>query len=819
MVSISPVSVLVFEGNSGTATVTLTVGLSQSWGSTVTVGYGTANGSASAGQDYTAASGTVIFTAGQTSQDITVTVLGDAAVEFDETFTVTLSAPSGATVGTATSTVTVINDDAPLPVVSISPASVSVTEGNSGSKAVTFTVGLSQAAGSTVTVGYVTANGSATAGQDYTAASGTVIFTAGQTSQQVSVTVAGDTVIEADETLTVTLSAPSGATLGTAVSTVTITNDELPTVSISPVNVSVAEGNSGSKTVTFAVSLSQAAGSTVTVGYTTANGSATAGQDYTAASGTVTFAAGQTSQQVTVTVLGDAAAEADETFTVALSAPSGVSLAAARTSTVTITNDDASAPVVSVNPVSVSVAEGNSGSKAVTFTVVLSQAAVGTVTVRFATANGSATAGQDYTAASGMVTFAAGQTSRQVTVTVAGDTATEADETFTLALSAPSGATVGMATSTVTITNDDGPVVSISPVSVSVAEGNSGSKTVTFTVGLSRASGSAVTVRYGTANGTATAGQDYTAASGTVTFAAGQTSQQVTVAVAGDAVTEANETFTVTLSAPSGATLGVAKTSTVTITNDDISVPVVTISPVSTAVAEGNSGSKTVTFTVGLSQAAGSAVTVRYGTANGTATAGQDYTAASGTVTFAAGQTSQQVTVAVAGDAVTEANETFTVTLSAPSGATLGVAKTSTVTITNDDLPAVSISPVSTAVSEGNSGSKTVTFTVALTQVSKTPVTVSYNTADGSARSGQDYTAASGTLTFTAGQTSKQVSVTILGDRTVEANETLTLNLSAPTGVVLGTGKVATITITNDDSAPAAARAMDVLILRTKTAA
>jgi chitinase len=221
-------------------------------------------------------------------------------------------------------------------------------------------------------------------------------------------------------------------------------------------------------------------------------------------------------------------------------------------------------------------------------------------------------------------------------------------------------------------------------------------------------------------------------------------------------------------------------------------------------VAEGNTGSKAVTFTVSLSQAAGSTVTVRYATANGSATAGQDYTAASGTLTFTAGQTSQQVSVTVLGDAAVEADETFTVTLSAPSGASLGAAKTSTVTITNDDLPVVSISPVSASVAEGNSGSKAVTFTVSLSQAAGSTVTVRYATANGSATAGQDYTAASGTLTFTAGQTSKQVSVTVLGDRTIEADETLTLTLSAPAGAVLGAGKTATITITNDDNAVAA---------------
>ena len=186
-------------------------------------------------------------------------------MEADETFTVTLSSATGATLGAAVSTVTITNDD--VPVVSISPVSVSVVEGSSGTTAVTLTVGLSQAALGTVTVGYATANGSASAGLDYTATSGTVTFSAGQTSQDIIVTVLGDATVEADETFTVTLSAPSGASLGATTSTVTITNDDVPVVSISPVSVSVVEGSSGTAAVTLTVGLSQAPVGTVTVGY------------------------------------------------------------------------------------------------------------------------------------------------------------------------------------------------------------------------------------------------------------------------------------------------------------------------------------------------------------------------------------------------------------------------------------------------------------------------------------------------------------------------------------------------------------------------
>ncbi|MFM8599018.1 MAG: Calx-beta domain-containing protein, partial [Mycobacterium sp.] len=244
----------------------------------------------------------------------------------------------------------------PPPVVSaptVSISNVSVAEGNSGSTTARFTVSLSKAATSTVTVGYATANGTATAGQDYTATSGTVSFAPGVISQQISVNVTGDTTVEPDETFTVTLANPTGATLATASATGTITNDDTapvvsaPTLSIA--NVSVAEGNSGSTTARFTVSLSKAATSTVTVGYATANGTATAGQDYTAASGTLSFTPGVISQQISVNVTGDTTVEPTETFTVTLTNPTGatfVSGAATASATGTITNDDtATTPV------------------------------------------------------------------------------------------------------------------------------------------------------------------------------------------------------------------------------------------------------------------------------------------------------------------------------------------------------------------------------------------------------------------------------------------------------------------------------------------
>ena len=194
-------------------------------------------------------------------------------------------------------------------------------------------------------------------------------------------------------------------------------------------------------------------------------------------------------------------------------------------------------------------AEGNSGAHELVFTVTLSAAATGPVTVAYATSNGTASAGSDYTALSGTLTFAAGETSKVVRVQVSGDTAVEANETLTLALSSPSGATIADGTAIGTITNDDTapPLPALSVADATVSEGNSGAKDLAFTVSLSAAATGPVTVAYVTNNGTATAGSDYTAASGTLTFAAGETSKVVHVQVSGDTAVEGNETLTLTL--------------------------------------------------------------------------------------------------------------------------------------------------------------------------------------------------------------------------------------------------------------------------------
>ena len=537
------------EGNNGSANMTFQVTLDKAGTSPITVNYATADGTAStADNDYTQKTGTVTFAAGQTSQTITVPIIGDTKFETNETFTVNLSGASGnSQILKASATGTITNDDT-QPTITISSAQAN--EGNTGTSPVNFNLTLSNPSSSAVTVNFTTSDGTATvADNDYVAATGTVTFAPGSTSQTISVLANGDTKVENNETFGVALSLPINATLTNSTATGTILNDDSG-LGINITDVSQAEGNSGSSGFTFNVTLTQPSANTVTVAFATADGTATvADSDYQANSGTLTFTPGQTSKTVVVQVNGDTKVEANETFNVNLSSATGGASISRSQGVGTITNDDVASPVgISISDVTK--AEGNTGTTPFVFNVTLDKAPTSPVTVSFATSSNTATSPSDFTANSGTLTFAVGQTTQTITVNVNGDTVVESDESFNVTLSSPSGnASLVKATGVGTIQNDDsGSLPGISINDVSKAEGNSGNTAFTFNVTLSSPAAAAVTVNFATANGTATSGSDYTANSGTVTFAAGQTSQTVTVQVTGDTNVEPDETFFVNLS-------------------------------------------------------------------------------------------------------------------------------------------------------------------------------------------------------------------------------------------------------------------------------
>jgi hypothetical protein len=334
---------------------------------------------------------------------------------------------------------------------------------------------------------------------------------------------------------------------------------------------------------------------------------------------------------------------------------------------------------------------------------------------------------------------------------------------------------------------------------------NENGVTALINVTLSGASALTVTVNYATSDGTATNGSDYTAASQTVIFAPGVTNQTFSVPILDDLLDELDETVALALSAPTNATLGAPSAATLTILDDDLA-PTVQFSAGSYTVNE-NGGPASIT--VNLSPASALTVTVNYATSDGTATAGNDYTPASGVVTFAPGVTSQTFTVPILDDLLDEPDETVALALSTPTNATLGAPSAATLTILDDDLaPTVQFSAGNFTVGEA---AGTAPITVTLSTASALTVTVDYATSNGIppniAIAGSDYIPISGTLTFLPLQTVQTFTVTIINDAGQEpppppAGESFTLTLSNSVNATLGTPNPATVTITDDDAVP-----------------
>jgi len=581
---------------------------------------------------------------------------------------------------------------APLPSVSVDDVNVDESAaGASGETDATFTLSLSKPSGQAVSVDFQTANDSASAPQDYEARSGTVTFAPGQTQKTVAVKVKGDTLTEPDERFLLNLVNPDRATIADGQGIGTIKDDDTASAALSVNDVSVTEGDVGEVDATFTVSLSPASGQPVTVGYATADGSApagaTAGVDYTATGGSLLFAAGETQKTVTVKVTGDTLTEPDERFLLNLVNPDRATIADGQ-GIATIADNDAPSALPRVSIGDVSVNEGNSGTSAANFVLTRSGPTTGAVSVDYQTANGGAIAPGDYLAKTGTATIAAGQASTTVTVDVKGDLLDEPDENFQVNLSNPSGAEISDGQAIGTIIDDDAqPSLSVSDPSVT--EGNAGEVLASFDVSLSAPSGRQVTLDYASANDTATEPADYSSRAGSLSFAPGDQSKTVTVAVNGDLLDEENERFLLNLSNAQSATLAAGARGTATIFDNDAEP---TLSIDDKTVLEGDSGQVDASFTLSLSAPSGRQVSVELATADQTASAPDDYASKRARVTFAAGETAKAMVVKVNGDSAAEPDERFEVNLSGPANATLTDAQ-GIATITDDDGPAPGPAP------------------------------------------------------------------------------------------------------------------------------
>ncbi|AKE62785.1 Alkaline phosphatase [Microcystis aeruginosa NIES-2549] len=750
----------------------------------LTVNY-TLGGTATLNTDYTrtGTNNTVTFAAGSSTATVTVDPTADTIVESNETVILTLAAGTGYTVGTTTPVTGTINNDDTSVTLAVSPASV--TEDGTTNLVYTFT--RSGVTTNALTVNY-TLGGTATLNTDYTrtGTTNTVTFAAGSSTATVTVDPTADTTVEPDETVILTLASGTGYTIGTTTPVMgTITNDDvtLPSITLAVAPASVTEDGTANLIYTF--TRSGVTTNPLTVNYTL-GGTATLNTDYTrtGTTNTVTFAAGLSTATVIVDPTADTTVESDETVALTLASGTGYTVGTTTAVTGTITNDDVTLPSITLAVSPASVTEDGTTNLLYTFT--RSGVTINPLTVNY-TIGGTATLNTDYTrtGTTNTVTFAANSATATVTVDPTADTIVESNETVILTLASGTGYTVGTTTPvTGTITNDDVTLPSItlavSPASVT----EDGTTNLVYTFTRTGVTTNPLTVNY-TLGGTATLNTDYTrtGTTNTVTFAANSATATVTVDPTADTIVESNETVILTLASGTGYTIGTTTAVTGTITNDDVTLPSITLAVSPASVTEDGTTNLVYTFT--RSGVTINPLTVNY-TIGGTGTLNTDYTrtGTNNTVTFAANSSTATVTVDPTADTTVEDDETVALTLTSGTGYTIGTTTAVTGTINNDDTSVTSqLSINDITVVEGKDNNAILTVTV--DNPNSQPITFNYTTAPIDATANVDYTSKTGTITIAPNTATATISIPILNDNLNEPDEAFTVTLSNPVNATI----------------------------------
>jgi hypothetical protein len=527
----------------------------------------------------------------------------------------------------------------------------------------------------------------------------------------------------------------------------------------------------------------------ISVDYATSNGTAIAGTDYTAASGVLQWAENDwTPRTIAIPIATAVAFSGNRSFNMVLGKPSkGVSIVYPGNGTVTIAGA-ASATVGTLELTQGSYLVGQ-GAGSATITVARADGDIGATSVAYSTVNGTAVAGTNFTATSGTLQWASGDSAvKSFTVPISNAAPFTGSKSFSVALSnATASATMGSPQSAaVTIAGDaSAPVGSLVLAASSYTVAQNGGQ-LTVTVDRTGGSNGAVSVSYGTSNGTAAAGTDYTATSGVLQWAEGDTSAKTfSVPVSNATPFSGSKTFTIALSAPSaGAAIGNPGSATATISGD-AAAPVgsLQLSAASYAV---NQGAGTLAVTVTRTGGSSGAASVTYDTTGGSAVAGTDFTASSGTLSWADGDaSSKSFSVAISNATPFTGNKSFTISLAnaGTTGAALGSPSSAIATITGDAVAAVGSLQLSASSYGIGQAAGTLSVTVNRTGGSSGAVSVAYATADGTAVAGTDYTASSGTLNWASGDaSSKSFSVSISNATPFSGSKAFTVALSGPTG-------------------------------------
>ncbi len=749
----------------------------------VTVKFNVEEGSASENIDYSNLTQVVTFNAGETNKKVFIPIINDTVVENPETVLLSLEDPTGgASLGSSNlnATLTITSDDVGGTI------NFSRTNFLAYENATNFYVIVTRTGGkaSGVTVDYATQSGTASSGVDFAETSGTLAFAANETNKLITIPIVNDALAEGNETFSIGLSVVAGgATLGTISNALLTIIDDESSISIGSNNYTVSEGATN-----LAVTFFRAGAllTPVSVDFATVNGSAVAPDDFVATNGTLNFPSNVVSKTILIRIVNDTLVEGGESFSLQLSNPQGgVQLGNITNAVINITDNDLGGAIrFSTNGYTVS--EGGTNAR---ITLLRTGGLASGVTVKFKVEDGSAGAGADYSNATQIVTFNAGETNKTILIPIINDTIVENPETILLTLEdINGGASPGSITAaTLTITDNDlGGVISLASTALSASENGTN-----FIVNVKRTGGAAsgVTVDYATHSGTATSGSDFSETDGTLTFGANETNKVILVPILNDTLAEGNESFTLVLSGvQGGATLNPTNTATLTIVDDESSISI------SNAVVSVSESGTNVIVTLVRSGALLTSVSVDFATINGSATAGSDYGATNGTVVFPANTPVKRIVIPIINDAVIENSETFTFAISNPQGGVqLGTTTNEAVTIENDDFAGtVQFAATGFSGTEGSNAVITITRTGGLAG----GVSVYFQMVASSALPGLDYTNKSGYISFAPGQTTTNILVPLVADSIAESTETVSLLLNITLGgLALGTPSFATLSI------------------------
>lgn len=747
---------------------------------TVTVNFATANGTAISPTHYRATNNVLSFAPGETIKTFDIRVFDDLTINASRTLTVSLSNPTGgASLGTPrTATVTIVNND---DVLGFNISDYSVSE--NATQAV-ITVERTGASVGTVTVDYTTMDGTATAGADYQESFGTLVFTNGQTIQTFTVPIIADTLVEGNETVDLVLSGATGtAILGRQFATLTIVDDDFSPGLLGFTQPVFTVGERGGVAL---ITVGRGAGSSgaASVDVGTSDGTATAGADYTASVGHLVFADNEFFKTFEVPISDDDLVEGAETINLVLFNPVGAALGQTN-ATLTILGDEARFSFAQTN---FTVVESNLFA---TITVTRTTDGTGPVSVEFATSNNTAVAGMDFISTNGVLAWAAGDFSpRMFTVQVINDQVGEMTEDLQLWLVNPTGEAIAGVSTALTILDDDSSF-SFDTSGYFVSEGDTNAIITVVRTGFATGNAS---VNFATSDGTARAGEDYVFTGVTLNFTNGQTVQTVSIPIIDDAIGESDETVNLILQNPStGTALGIPSAATLTIVeNEDV------ISFASTAFTVDETGSNAMITVVRRGISTGP-VSVNFATSAGSATAGADYVATNGVVTFQSFDSFQTFNVPILDDTIAEGDETVLIRLFNLAGSAFLVAPTNaTLTILDNDV-SVRFSAANYNIAENQTNA---VITVTRVGAAGPAFSVAYATSNGTAIAGADYGAVTNVLNFGSGQTSATFRVPIWDDLLIEGAQSFTVRLSAPTptNVTLGVPAVATVTIVDDDA-------------------